>query len=124
MTDRKAFFAGGGIGSMAAAFYLIKDCGFKGSNITIYDNLAKMGGSMDGGAGPIEGFVCRGGRMLNLPTYECLWDLLKEIQSLDTPGSTVYEEIVKFNKENKTHANSRVVDMNGVRHDVNCMGFT
>lgn len=124
MTDRKAYFVGGGIGSMSAAYYLIKDCGFQGKNIVIYDNLAKMGGSMDGGEGPVDGFVCRGGRMLNFPTYECLWELCKEVQSLDTPGKTIYEEIVQFNKENKTHSNSRLVDKNGVRLDVETMGFT
>lgn len=94
MTDRKAFFAGGGIGSLSAAYYLIKDCGFRGQNIVIYDNLKTMGGSMDGAEIEVGAFVCRGGRMLNFPTYECLWELCKEVQSLDTPGKTIYGEIV------------------------------
>lgn len=82
-----------------------------------------MGGACDGGRGPGEGFLCRGGRMLNLPTYECLWHLLDQIPSLQAKGKTVYQEVLDFNKKMKTHANSRVIDKNGVRLDVNTMGF-
>ena len=35
--NRKAFMVGGGIGSMAAAAFMIRDGDFAGDNITIYD---------------------------------------------------------------------------------------
>ena len=72
MTDRKAYFVGGGIGSMAAAFFLIRDAGFSGKDIIILEDLNIEGGSMDGSGNPQTGYMCRGGRMLNAPAYECL----------------------------------------------------
>lgn len=57
---------------MAAAFFLIRDAGFKGENIKIYERLNVVGGSMDGNGDAETGFLCRGGRMLNVPTYECM----------------------------------------------------
>ena len=43
--------------------------------------LNVSGGSCDGGGSQEKGFLTRGGRMLNLPTYECLWAMLKEVKS-------------------------------------------
>lgn len=123
--NRKAYFVGGGVGSLCAAFYLIKDAGFEPKNITMIDDQKKMGGACDGSRSEEEfGFVCRGGRMLNFPTYECLWALLKQIPSLTAEGKTVFDEVKEFNRMIKTHCNSRVVDKNGVRLDVETMGLT
>jgi len=44
----KAYFIGGGIGSLAGAAFLIRDGGFAGSDITIYEKLPQLGGSLDG----------------------------------------------------------------------------
>jgi len=82
MNDKKAFFVGGGIGSMAGAHFLIRDAGYKPENITIFEALNVAGGSMDGSQLKEKTFVSRGGRMLNAPAYECLWELCKDIPSL------------------------------------------
>ncbi|CAL6060602.1 Myosin-cross-reactive_antigen [Hexamita inflata] len=124
MSERKAYFVGGGVGSMAAAFFLIRDAGFKGENIKIFEDLLVAGGSCDGNGSVEKGFLCRGGRMLNAPTYECLHAMYADIPSIREPGKSVAQEITDFNKVMKTHANSRVVDKQGCRLDVESMGFS
>ena len=41
---------GGGIGSMAAAAFLIRDGGVLGRNITTYESLPTISSSLDGSA--------------------------------------------------------------------------
>lgn len=115
---------GGGVGSLSGAVYMIRDGNVNPKDITIFEALNVSGGSCDGCGKAKEGFLIRGGRMLNLPTYECLWDLLKFIPSLDDPNTCVYDEIIKFNKENPTEAHARLVDHNQKIIDVTNMGFT
>ena len=47
--NRKAFMIGSGIGSLAAAAFMIRDGGIPGSNITIFEAKPDYGGSLDGG---------------------------------------------------------------------------
>src|SRR3954447_7528972 len=44
--------------------------------------------------------------------YECTWDLLSSIPSLERPGLSVPEETVAFNTENPAHSQARLVDRN------------
>jgi myosin-crossreactive antigen len=60
----KAYLVGGGIASMAAAAFLIRDGDFLGRNITIFEELGDIGGSLDGSGSAEKGYVLRGGRML------------------------------------------------------------
>jgi oleate hydratase len=43
----KVYLVGGGIASMAAAAFLIRDGNFVGHNITILEELNEVGGSLD-----------------------------------------------------------------------------
>ncbi|GIQ80039.1 nucleoside diphosphate kinase, partial [Kipferlia bialata] len=100
--DRHAYFVGGGLASLSGAAYLIRDCGFKGENIHIYEGLPILGGSNDG-IGSVEGgFVCRGGRMLQEETYENFWELFRSIPSLDSPGKSLTDEILDFDHAHGT----------------------
>lgn len=121
--DKQVYFVGGGLASLAGAAYLIRDCNFKGENIHIIEGLKILGGSNDGAGDAINGFVCRGGRMLNEETYENFWELFRSIPSLDMPGMSVTEEILNFDHLHPTHAQARLVDKNGVIQDVRSMGF-
>ncbi len=112
--DKQVYFVGGGLASLAGAAYLIRDCNFKGENIHIIEGLKILGGSNDGAGDTINGFVCRGGRMLNEETYENFWELFRSIPSLDMPGMSVTEEILNFDHLHPTHAQARLVDKNGV----------
>jgi myosin-crossreactive antigen len=72
----KVYLVGGGIASLAAAAFMIRDGDVPGHNITILEELDNLGGSLDGSGSPQNGYVLRGGRMLEskyLCTYELFW---------------------------------------------------
>lgn len=121
--ERQVYFVGGGLASLAGAAYLVRDCNFKGENIHIIEGMHILGGSNDGAGDPINGFVCRGGRMLNEETYENFWELFRSVPSLDMPGMSVTEEILNFDHLHPTHAQARLIDKFGVIQDVTSMGF-
>lgn len=121
--NKQVYFIGGGLGSLAGAAYLIRDCGFEGKNIHILESMHILGGSNDGIGNQKAGFVCRGGRMLNEETYENLWELFSTIPSIEHEGKTVTDEILEFDSEHPTHSNARLVDKNGQVIDVMSMGF-
>lgn len=120
---RQAYFVGGGLASLAGAAYLIRDCNFNGENIHIIEGLHILGGSNDGAGNPTNGFIVRGGRMLNEETYENFWELCSTIPSIDMPGMSVTEEILNFDHLHPTHAQARLVDKYGNKIDVTTMGF-
>jgi oleate hydratase len=59
--NRKAFLVGGGIGSLAAAAFMIRDGAIAGDRITIFESGSVMGGSLDGSGDAKAGYVLRGG---------------------------------------------------------------
>lgn len=123
-TERKAYLVGGGIGSLAAAAFMIRDGAMPGANITVYETLPLLGGSLDAVGNPDDGYTLRGGRMLTTDNFECTWDLFKTIPSLAEPAKTVYDETIEFNKKRKAHSQARLVDRNRAIVDVTSMGFT
>lgn len=42
--EKRAYLVGGGLATMAAAAYLIRDCKFPGDRITIYEGMHILGG--------------------------------------------------------------------------------
>src|SRR5271166_7079925 len=95
-TKPKAYLVGGGIGSLAAAAFMIRDGDLPGGNISILEESPLMGGSLDGAGDPASGYSMRGGRMLTTDNYECTWDLYKSLPSLKHPGKSVFDETVEF----------------------------
>ena len=122
--DRKAYLVGGGIGSLAAAAFAIRDGGLPGKNITVYEVLPVLGGSLDGAGNPEDGYSMRGGRMLTTDNYECTWGLFRTIPSLEHPDQTVFDETVAFNERMRSHSKARLVDRNRAIIDVTSMGFS
>lgn len=118
---RKVYLIGGGIASLASAAYFIRDGQINPDNIIIYEELNVAGGSLDGSGNPEDGYVMRGGRMLNF-SYLCTYDLFSFIPSLSDPGIMVLDEIKAFNRNIKTHSQARVVE-DGHISDVSSMGF-
>lgn len=121
--EREVYFVGGGLASLAGAAYLIRDCHFKGENIHIIEGMPILGGSNDGAGDVADGFVVRGGRMLNEETYENFWELFASVPSLEMPGKSVTEEILNFDHHHPTHAQARLIDKEGKILDVRSMGF-
>ena len=120
----KAHFIGSGIGSLAAAAFMIRDGKVPGGNIKIYEALSVLGGALDGAGNAVEGYRLRGGRMLTFDNYECFWNLFKTIPSLENPQHSVFDDTVAFNKQHVAQAQARLVDRNVHRSDVTAMGFT
>lgn len=122
--DIQAHLVGGGIGSLAAAAFMIRDGGVPGRNITIYEASNVLGGSLDAAGNAETGYHLRGGRMLTTDNYECTWGLFKTIPSLTSPGKTVFDETIEFNEVMKAHSQARLVDANRAILDVSSMGFS
>jgi oleate hydratase len=120
----KHYLIGGGIGSMAAAAFMIRDGGVPGEDIHILEAGPLMGGSLDGAGDAERGYSMRGGRMLTTDNYECTWDLFKTIPSLATPGVSVFEETVAFNEKHEPNSMARLVDRRRAKVPVTSMGFS
>lgn len=112
--DGKFYLVGGGIASLAAAAFLIRDGHARGCNITILEALDKPGGSLDGAGSAESGYVVRGGRMLE-SKYLCTYELFSSIPTLDGSKS-VTQEIFEWNETISTSSRSRLV-RNGKRED-------
>ena len=123
-TESKAYLVGGGIGSLAAAAFMIRDGTVRGGNISILEALPVMGGSLDAAEQQAGGYSMRGGRMLTADNYECTWDLFKTIPSLSTQGWTVFDETMDFNERHKANSMARLVDRRRAKVPVSSMGFS
>jgi oleate hydratase len=108
----KAYLVGGGIASMAAAAFLIRDGDMRGCDITIIEEMERLGGSLDGAGTAADGYVLRGGRMIE-SKYLCTFDLFASIPTLDGK-TTVTQEIFDWNQTLQTSSKSRLV-RNGQR---------
>ncbi len=103
---------------------MIRDGGFPGGDIFILEAKPILGGSLDGAGNPADGYSMRGGRMLTTDNYECTWDLYKSIPSLSSPGKTVFDETMEFNKQHKSNSMARLVDRRRAKVPVSSMGFS
>lgn len=120
--DRQAFLIGGGIGSLAAAVYLIRDGRMSGQNIVVFDEGEFWGGSLDASGSANAGYAMRGGRMFE-EHFVCTYDLLSEIPSYDDPHKSARDDIFDFHQEASWYSRSRLIDKNGAKVNVSTMGF-
>ncbi len=117
------YFIGGGLGSLTGAAYLLRDCGYEGKNIHIFESLPVMGGSNDACGDPEHGWVMRGERMLNRQTYENFWDIFGSIPSLEKEGMSVTDEIFEFSESHPCCAKARFLDAEGEIMDASSYGL-
>jgi oleate hydratase len=122
--DQKAYLIGGGVGSLAAAAFMIRDGGLKGGNIHILESTALLGGSLDASGSAQTGYSMRGGRMFTTDNYECTWALYKTIPSLNNEHVSVYEEMIAFNEQYHSHSKARLIDRYRGLVSVTSMGFS
>jgi len=121
---RKAWIIGGGIAGLAAAFYLIRDGGVKGENITILDALNVAGGSLDGAGNPEDGYIVRGGREMNW-NYDNLWDMFQDVQALELPeGYSVLDEYRFVNDNDPNYSKARLMHQQGKIRDFANLGLS
>jgi oleate hydratase len=123
--DERVYLVGGGIASLAAAVFLVRDAGVPGTRIRILEQLRVAGGSMDGAPAPTAegGYVTRGGRMFSEEHYVCLWNLLEAIPTLDDPAVSVRQEFLAFNIEHPTNAKARIINGDRSIADASALGL-
>ena len=121
---RKAWIIGGGIGGLAAAFYLIRDGHMPAENITILEEMSVEGGSMDGAGNLEDGYIIRGGREMNW-NYDTLWDLFQDIPALELPeGYSVLDEYRMINDNDPNYSKARLINKSGEILDSEDMGLS
>ncbi|BBF91969.1 oleate hydratase [Blastochloris tepida] len=107
-TAAEHFMVGGGIASLAAAVFLVRDAGVPGEHICILEQRPVLGGSLDGSGDAADGYLTRGGRMFE-PNYVCTFDLLDSIPALDDPSISVKADMLAFNAEVPGFSECRLV---------------
>lgn len=115
---------GGGIASLAAAAFMIRDADFNASDIIILEASPSLGGSLDGAGDPLLGYSLRGGRMFTTDNYECTWALFKSIPSLTDSSKSVYDETLEFNTKHASNSKARLVNRHRAKVPVHSMGFS
>ena len=120
-SNHKAFIVGGGIAGLATAVYLIREAGFNGHNITLFNQDSVNGGALDGSGSAEKGYLIRGGRM-HEEHFVCTWDLLSKIPTLQNPDISVTQEIFEFNKKVVSCSHSRLLRA-GKKMDVSSYGL-
>lgn len=111
---KKAYFVGSGLAGLAGATFLIRDAGMSGDQITIYEELALPGGSMDGIFNEHKGFIVRGGREMEAH-FETLWDLFRSVPSLENEGQSVLDDMYHIHKTNPSTNPNRATEHRGQR---------
>lgn len=122
MQKKKAVMIGAGLANMAAAVYLIQEGKWRGDQITFYsldDHGSNDGSTTDDVKNdywnknhPMEnqnGFIARGGRMLNYRTYVDLMDLLDRIPSTTEPEMTAAKDTRNFDAKHRTFDKARLL---------------
>jgi oleate hydratase len=107
-SNRRAYFVGSGIASLAGAAFLIRDGFFSGENIHIFEELKITGGSLDGAGSANSGYVIRGGRMIE-EHYVCTYDLFASIPALTDSTKSVKDEIFEFSHKYVSESRCRLV---------------
>ncbi|WP_025157793.1 oleate hydratase [Leifsonia aquatica] len=95
---KSAYLVGGGLASLAAAAFLIRDGQMAGDRITVLEASSIGGGALDGAGDAETGWLIRGGREME-DHFECLWDLYRSIPSLEIEGASVLDEFYWLNKD-------------------------
>ena len=102
--DRKsAYIIGTGLAGLSAAFYLVRDGQMKGERIQLLEKLDLAGGSCDGRKDITKGFYMRGGREMD-NHFECMWDMFRDVPSIETPEVSVLDEYYWLNKHDPNYS--------------------
>ncbi len=107
--ERKVHLIGAGIANMAVAFYLIKDGGFSGANIKMYEQDYVPGGCLDARGDPEKGYNMQGERMFE-EHYVCFYDMMSYIPSLEDPNKSVKEDTLAFSRTYPWNNKCRLVE--------------
>ncbi len=107
---RNIYFAGGGLASLAGAYYLIRDCSIPGDSIHIFEESENIGGAFNIGGNSESGYVCTAPKLLSKRCHANMTDMLKGLKSANLPDMSVYDEIINFMNANPVTDNVRLID--------------
>ncbi|MFJ2238080.1 oleate hydratase [Streptomyces sp. NPDC087859] len=119
----QAYLVGSGIAALAAAAFLIREGGFDGADIHLFEEQREIGGSLDASGTADAGYTMRGGRMFEAE-FRCTYDLLSAIPTLDDPSVSVTQEILDGHEDFAWDDIARLVDGDGKIVDTRSMGFS
>ena len=102
--DKKsAYIIGTGLAGLTAAFYLVRDGQMKGERVHLLEKLDLAGGSCDGRKDVTKGFYMRGGREMD-NHFEVMWDVFRDVPSIETPNVSVLDEYYWLNKHDPNYS--------------------
>jgi oleate hydratase len=112
INQKHAHIIGGGIAGLSAAISLVTDAYMPAGNVTIYESLPRLGGSMDGAGNAGLGYTSRGERELEA-RMECLWYVCSKVPSVQTPDRTILDETFEANMREPIYSHFRLMHKQG-----------
>lgn len=100
---KSAYIIGTGLAGLTAAFYLARDGQMPGNHIHLLEKLELAGGSCDGYKDVHKGFYMRGGREMD-NHFEIMWDVFRDVPSIETPNVSVLDEYYWLNKHDPNYS--------------------
>ena len=100
---KSAYIIGTGLAGLTAAFYLVRDGQMPGNYIHLLEKLELAGGSCDGYKDVHKGFYMRGGREMD-NHFEIMWDVFRDVPSIETPNVSVLDEYYWLNKHDPNYS--------------------
>ncbi len=100
---KSAYIIGTGLAGLTAAFYLVRDGQMPGKDIHLFDKRELAGGSCDGYKDIHKGFYMRGGREMD-NHFEIMWDVFRDVPSIETPNVSVLDEYYWLNKHDPNYS--------------------
>lgn len=116
--NKSAYLIGSGLGALGAACFLVRDGQMKGENIHVLEKDPIPGGACDGYEYNNVGYVMRGGREMD-NHFECMWDLFRDIPSIETEGVSVLDEYYWLNKKDPNYSLMRTTKNRGKDGETN-----
>lgn len=100
---KSAYIIGTGLAGLTAAFYLVRDGQMPGNHIHLLEKLELAGGSCDDYKDVHKGFYMRGGREMD-NHFEIMWDVFRDVPSIETPNVSVLDEYYWLNKHDPNYS--------------------
>ena len=110
--NKQAYIIGSGLAGLAAACFLVRDGRMPGEKIHILERDPRAGGGCDGWDYPGLGYTMRGGREMD-NHFEVMWDLFRDIPSIEDPSVSVLDYYYWLNKRDPNYSLCRATQDRG-----------
>lgn len=122
--NKQIYIIGGGIESLSAAVFLVRDCKLSGKNIHVIETSNNLGGNNYTCGDCEKGYFCPSIKLINKYIYKNFFELLNDIPSIEAVDKSVAEEIINFNNLHPTKAQGRLIDKECNVVDLSKMGLS